>query len=193
MITAIVSAYNRIENLRVVLASLKIQTYTDFEVIVAENSTDENIIRAHKEIIDSMKDGRFRMVICQKEQCYSSAEFVVDIGEAKGDYLCFPSDDDYYVERFFEFMMAGIEDNDIVLCNTLYDNDPVQNKNYYILEAQPKSCQVDKGGFIVKKDVFEKIKFPGKGPSSASDGLFVEEVAKNGKVKVLQEIMFVHG
>src|ERR1019366_3091887 len=100
-VTYIVSTYNRPTLLRCCLASLAAQTDADFEVVVADNSPDFNITSQHQEVVADLRDPRFRHIdtdcvkTCIGWDCYHSAEYCARI--AAGEWLCFPSDDSYYV------------------------------------------------------------------------------------------------
>jgi glycosyltransferase involved in cell wall biosynthesis len=44
-LTLIISFYNRIDYLKLVFAGLEIQTFKNFEVIIADDGSDENVIK----------------------------------------------------------------------------------------------------------------------------------------------------
>jgi glycosyltransferase involved in cell wall biosynthesis len=52
-ISLIISFYNGIQRLRLVLASLEVQRFKDFEVIIADDGSSEAVIRELKEIIST--------------------------------------------------------------------------------------------------------------------------------------------
>src|SRR5271163_220379 len=113
-VTYVVSAFDRPRFLRCCLASLQVQTDPDFEAIVACNAPDPVLQFEQLEIVNAM-DRRFSFVDTDVVNagplgspawdCYWSAEWVVE-NLAKGEYICLPSDDSYYVPIFQEAMLA---------------------------------------------------------------------------------------
>lgn len=165
--------------LAVVLHCLAVQTFTDFEVIVADNGESQLL---NRELIESL-DYRFKHRNTKAvgfKDCYSAAEWVVE-KECRGDFVCFPSDDSYYVPCFAQDMLEAAESNkwDLVYCNMLYD--ARFNGHYYApIDVAPVLNRIDKTGFILRRSWFEG--FPGKvaeGPCKA-DGELIESLVERG-------------
>ncbi len=196
-VTYVVSAYNRPEMLRCCLSSLAVQTDRDFEVIVADNASAFEMTQQHQEIVDDLRDSRFRrcdtnwVKTCAGWDCYHSAEYVAK-NWAKGDWLCFPSDDSYYVPTFQQTMLYCAEKNgwDLVYCDIIRNDDSVDGRKvtgaqgdyYFNWNVAPAVGGIDKTGFFVRRPFFSD--FPGKATDTpiptVCDGLFVERAVKNG-------------
>lgn len=58
MISVIIPVYNKLDNLKAVLNCLKMQTINDFEVIISDDGSTENIIEGIKAVI---KDAKFKI------------------------------------------------------------------------------------------------------------------------------------
>jgi glycosyltransferase involved in cell wall biosynthesis len=198
-VSYIVSAYERPDCLTCCLASLKLQTDHNLEVIVADNGTDPVIKTCHRLLAE--QDTRFRYVDSSKWaskspgfDCYWSAEEIVERGIATGEYICLPSDDSYYTPVFQEAMLAKAraEDLGLVYCNMLYDR-RIGGK-YSVLNVRPVSCGIDKTGFIVRRDCW--IGFPNKPhtvTSSCCDGEMIEELVSRGvRHGKVEEVLVVH-
>jgi glycosyltransferase involved in cell wall biosynthesis len=150
----IVSAYDRPEALSGLLYSLRVQTEPDFHVLVTDNAPNFH----NRLAVQRLNDYRFRYCETKMSNCYASANMGAEM--ASGDYLCFPSDDDYYVPRFLELMLQpGTE---LVYCDMLYD--PRLKGVYAPVNVQP-GLDIDKGGFLIKSQHFQP--FPWERP----DGL----------------------
>ncbi len=177
--------------LPIVLHSLAVQTFTDFEVIVSDNSPDKEARSKNFKLVKGF-DERFAYIYTNRGDCYSAAEVAEKFCE--GDFLCFPSDDSYYVPVFAELMLAAEERNqwDLVYCNMLYD--ARFNGQYYApVNVQPIVNSIDKTGFILRRSWFEG--FPGKvkdGPCKA-DGELIESLLKRGiRHGKVPDVLVVH-
>lgn len=173
-LTFIVSTFNRPQTLLLLLNSLQLQTEKNFECIVTDNSTDQTLADQN-EFYVKMSGPRFRYLKTNHQECYSSAEEGAKL--AAGRFLCFPSDDNYYLPQFAEFMLrkALNEGLDLVYCDCVYGR-PGQKP--FLLDVKPKVNAIDKGGFLVARSVFKS--FPGKAPISCSDGWMIEDLVKKG-------------
>ncbi len=170
--------------LPVVLHCLAAQTFTDFEVIVTDNTKDRSILAKNIRMVRGLGDSRF--LHCNTGalgslDCYSSAEFAVK-SESNGDFICFPSDDSYYVPPFAEIMLAAAEQNrwDLVYCNMIYDT-RFNGKSYAPVDVLPKLNCIDKTGFILRRSWFNG--FPGKsdtGGACKADGELIESLIARG-------------
>lgn len=188
-VTYIVSAYDRPEHLAVVLASLRVQTDPDFEVIVADNAPDTDMQIANLCAVVRLEDRRFQHVNTAKHamspswDCYWSAEWVVDRGLARGSWLCLPSDDSYYVPIFQQVMLDAARRGswDLVYCDILYDR-RWQDGRYKIMPTRPSPGGIDKTAFFLRRSKW--IGFPGKPvgspASSGCDGEMIEQLVKTG-------------
>jgi glycosyltransferase involved in cell wall biosynthesis len=186
MVSFIVSTFDRPLYLKQMLLCLKLQTYQDFEVIVTDNQINVAKSECNRNIT---KEFGYRYCLAQKDQCYASSEFAVKY--CNGEFLCFPSDDDYYVPRFLELMMEKQKqgDLDLVYSDMVYEQ--TSPNPYLAINVEPKLYMIDKGGFILRKSCFKG--FPGQMKSSPSDGLLVEEMVSRGvKHGKVNSVLFIH-
>lgn len=172
----IVSAYDRPWLLTCCLASLRSQTHQNIEVIVTDNGDDVANVAEHRAACAYFGATHIRT---EGPTCYHSAE--VGAVKAKGEYLCFPSDDSYYVPTFAAEMLTMARDNqlDLAYCEMIYNPRGTVN-HYHVLGVQPRLNMIDKTGFLVRKDKFHG--FPGKPETAApcgADGLFVDQMVNS--------------
>jgi glycosyltransferase involved in cell wall biosynthesis len=174
------------------LVSLRLQTEQNIEIIVADNSIDEEM-RGHNDDACG-SDSRIVYMHCGGTSCYRSGNTAARF--AKGDYLCFPSDDGYYVPGFTALMLDAAEKNnwDLVYCDLL--DDPRQLGYYGVRHVKPALGYIDKTCYIVKREVFESIGGfpPGEdGDDWAADWWLVEKLialgVSHGK---LTQLLVVH-
>lgn len=173
-LTFIASTFNRPQVLLLLLNSLQLQTEKNFECIVTDNSTDPTLAEQN-EFHVKMSGSRFRYLKTNYRECYSSAEEGALL--ATGKFLCFPSDDNYYLPQFAEMMLrkALNEGLDLVYCDCVYGRPKAVP---FLLDVKPKVNHIDKGGFLVRRESFKS--FPGKAAISCSDGWLIEELVKKG-------------
>ncbi len=203
----IVSAWARPEALRTCLSSLVQQTFTDFEVIVMDNAISEEIRKKHWDLC--LMDDRIRYVhsyamSVSRISCYYSGQFGAEI--SRGEWLCFPSDDSYYVPTFAEKLLAAGETATDCDIPTGPGTDPLalvcsdfvwgRHNHWSYCDGGPQMAHIDKTTFIIRSEWFRKIGWPYKHPqggNSNSDGLLAEElVARGGRVGRVVEILVVH-
>ena len=160
-LTYIVSLHHRPEYLRVCLYALQMQTHTDFEVIVTDNTTDAKVARIQKDFVSSLRDPRFRYVRTagkiEVRDCYWSSEYAMQ--RARGKWLCFPCEDTYYPKDWAQRMLtAAMKDNlDLALCeNVIVGPDSHGADCYLPLRLGTSSFPGHKTTFIVRAS-----KFPG--------------------------------
>ena len=166
----IISAFDRPRHLRCLLASLAIQDEPDFEAIVTDNSKDAQ----NAAVVSDMRDPRFHHVHTGMRNCYESANIGALL--AQGEYLCFPSDDNYYVPPFLRLMLE--RKTDLIYCDMVYDPRISEEREYKTIEVHPKEGKIDKGGFLVRRS--KLLPFPWELSVQTADGLLIEKLIKNG-------------
>lgn len=183
-VSFIVSAFNRPDALACLLFGLKIQTFGDFEVIVADNSNGDDTV----EVLRMLEDPRFGLFLAGARDCYESANLGAE--RARGEYLCFPSDDGWYAPRFLELMLRHGDGADLIYCNCIWDGrgyGPGEECTHLI--TAPVTGKIDKGGFLLKREVFRAARFLGPfGADRAADGWLVEKLVASGATHKKVEI-----
>lgn len=199
-LSLIVSVYDRPEWLRLCLQSLKLQTFTDFEIYVTDNSQREQTraknMAACSDGWDFSKYPSLYYLQTGRNgplECYAAAEIAAK--QARGEYLGFPSDDNWYAPDYCKKMIEAADANnwDLVYCDYLCA--PRWQPVHCVVETAPVRGKIDKGGFFIRKKLFDEIGgFPGKvaGPS-ASDGLLCEAAAERGTHGRVPEVMWFYG
>ncbi len=175
----IVSAYDRPDHLLCCVASLRIQTYRNFEVIVTDNAKHPGIASGQKYLIEDLNllDDRFSYELLRLRDCYESANWGSRV--AAGEYLCFPSDDGYYCPRFLELMLKHGDGADVIYCDCIWDGRGYGPGEECIhLDTAPVCGKIDKGGFLVKRSAFKEFKGP-FGMDRGADGWLIEDLVKS--------------
>ncbi len=173
MISFIVSAYNHPEKLICCLASLAIQI-PEPDLWVADNSDTPEMVEACESVC-SVFGARRVQTHAETSLCYISSEHVAEM--VSGEWLCFPSDDSYYVPGFSKLMLDAAEENgwDFVYCDALYD--PRMGGEYSVMTTRPACCAIDKTTFILRRELFQG--FPPH-ESDWRDGALAESLVERG-------------
>lgn len=169
MISIVTPTFNRKEMLKDVIESVKSQTYTDFELIIVDDcSSDgtEQMMTAYKD------DPRIHYFRNQKNM---GPGFNRNFGfkQAKGDYVIFMDDDDYYTDsHFFEKAVNAFETNKgkklaFVSANAYVD---------YLKTGKRVNANIGHTGFISGTDFLLNLKIKYNKPQSTFTTLFSREV-----------------
>lgn len=172
----IMSAYDQPEHLVLALYSLKLQSENDFEVIVCDNSPDQRNALACNYVADSRVRHLWTGKTCGS--CYESANLAAR--EAEGDFLCFPSCDNYYVPQFLETMLRQRGVANLIYCDMLYDPRGPR-KQYAVIDVQPVCGHIDKGGFLIHRHYFQPFPWQRNAQGlGAADGMLIQDLVTSG-------------
>lgn len=187
-ISYVVSFLERGAALDACLATLGTQAENTADIVVCCNSVKDEIIADCKRICDRHGAHMEMTGLAGAKNGYESANMVA--GTAKGDYLCFPSDDSLYVQGFSRTML-GV-DADLVYCDCVYRVGSEKSRwaPYSLLNTQPRMGRIDKTCFIVKRALFDG--FPPH-PRNWCDGALIDKlVARGVKHAKASGILAVH-
>lgn len=176
------------------LYSLLSQTNKDWEAIVMDEGENE-------EIIKSLNDSRIKYYRHDRMEITdgrgSLGLLAKDAGRkyATGKYLCFPSEDIYYVPKFIEYMLAEVKYFDLLYCNFVHEY-----FGYKVIDAAPVVKKMDTCNFIMlNHDKFKDITFEScfdyedKESIGLADGLFVEKLLVAGATnEKVDAVLMVH-
>lgn len=182
LISFIVSAFDRPLTLRGCLASLFVQQGGPYQIFVTDNSKEG--CNWHSEYAQL----GVRYFPTMEKTCYSAANCIGH--ETDAEWLCFPSDDSYYVPSFARLMLAKSADADLVYCDWL---DTRLQPRYERFVAAPKTGAIDKTAFIVRREIFLRLGGFTDPLHEFADGHFVDSVVRSGaRIAKAGGILLVH-
>ena len=125
-VSVVMPVYNAIEYLDRSIKSLINQTYSNLEIILVNDHSNDN----SKDVCEGYAETDSRIVVLDTIGNGVSATRNTGIAKAKGKYLCFLDSDDEYEENFVEEMVGNIEITNVGLvacgykkiCNNSVDN-----------------------------------------------------------------------
>jgi glycosyltransferase involved in cell wall biosynthesis len=104
LVSVIVSAYNRPAMLRDAIASVQSQTYEDLEILVQDDSTNDDC----KQIVQGLLDARIHYS-SNRPSLGTSLNLLAGYKKSRGKYFCTLNDDDLYDPEYIETMVAALE------------------------------------------------------------------------------------
>ena len=188
-LSCIVSTFNRPLELQLMLLSLRLQTEPNIEIVIADNSTEESVIERNQAA--AKLDSRIEYCLVQAPTCYVAASRL--ISSVTGDYLCFPSDDGYYMPGFAKLMVEHAEQNQLGLVYCDMVDDPRMFGRYCVRDVRPSLGYIDKTCYIVKREEFHG--FPQREGDNdwAADWWLVDDLIKRGvRHGKLNQLLVVH-
>jgi glycosyltransferase involved in cell wall biosynthesis len=191
--TIIIVCYKRYNHIKVILNSLLVQTYRNFECIIIHDGIDKK----HEEIVGPyLNDSRFKYI--QTDVRYNDCGMTlrnIGIQNATGDFILNTNDDNYYVPVFLEEVNLNVLRNPT--CNFIYydmvlstDHEANHNNSTYgMLNTRLQVRYIDMGQFLVKSDLLKQYKFESR---FDADGVIVEKMLEHITPVFINKILFVH-
>ena len=109
LVTVIVTTYNRKELLKETIDSILNQTFKNFELIVVDNFSDYDFL-AH---VESFNDDRIKTFQNQNNGVIA-VNRNYGMKRAKGEYIAFCDDDDFWEEKKLEEQLKYLKDNSLI-------------------------------------------------------------------------------
>ncbi len=159
-ISVVVPTYNRKKQLYKTLGSILNQSYSKFEVIVVDNCSDYNFFA----FIETLNDDRIKAF-----QNANNGIIAVNrnfgIRKAKGEFVAFCDDDDWWYENKLEVCLPFLKYNDVVY-------------HYLDIDSVPKVKKQLKGRQLSFENTFEDLYINGNSVPNSSV-IVRKEVIKN--------------
>jgi glycosyltransferase involved in cell wall biosynthesis len=109
LFTVVVPAYNRAGSLGSTLNSVLAQTCQDFEIIVVDDGSTDDI----GAVVGGLNDARIRVVRQENKGASAARNFGVD--HARGTYLAFLDSDDFFLKDHLERMIHILEGSNEII------------------------------------------------------------------------------
>jgi len=129
LFSVIIPTYNRAEIIGKAIESILSQTYNYWELIIVDDGSTDNT----SEIINSYNDTRIKYFYKKNEERSIARNY--GIAKAKGDYISFLDDDDYYLPQFLEEFHSKIIEKNVpvamIMCNEYTEDEKgIRELNY---------------------------------------------------------------
>ena len=190
-------AYERYEELRVLIGSFLVQTRKDWILhIVYDGPPPQGIL----DIIAPFLKGKKKD---ERINFYQSAKRYEKYGHPNRrtmlqyiqtdtkDFILMTNDDNYYVPVFVEYMLTECKFNvGIVYCDTVHSH-----ARYDVNYSELRENSIDMGAFIVRSDIAKATGF--NSDNFSADGIYAEECNRNClknrlKAVKIKKALFIH-
>lgn len=191
--SVIVSFYNKIDYLKLVLAGFEIQTEKDFEIIIADDGSNQNVVNQIQNIFQNYS---FRIKhIWQEDKGFRKNKILnKSILAAESDYLIFIDGDCIPHSYFVEGHLSNSEKNKILTGRRVNLSEKISNqlteekikqkyleKNFSVLLFDGlfrKSYDVEKGIFIKNKFFLRLLNSKSRGILGCNFSLFKDDIVE---------------
>lgn len=196
MISIVIPCYNDHAGLALCLASMKMQTFQEYEVIVV----DDGSVKPLKYIVDALNDSRFRCIRLQTNSGRGYAR-VVGLNNAIGDYICLQDADDWSLPRRLERQYEHLKANpfcDLVGCGAIVvgENEEVvgmRGMGNYVAKGDGgiTALKIIHASILAKREFFEKNSYDCSF-TTAEDYPFLVKALRNCYYTNLDELHYVY-
>jgi len=195
-ITVIIPTYNRAELLKQAVLSVFLQTFSDWELIIVNDCSQDNT----REIVKKFNDPR---IIYLENKKNRGVSFCCNLGikKAAGEYVFILNDDDLMVsfalEKLIEkFKKSGLNNLGAVYGWAWYVSK--KEKTFKVLTFKEKGNIFDKilakhvfTNLLIKKEVFNSVGFYNENLASNEDFDFYLRLAQKYDFDFVQDILMI--
>lgn len=165
---------DRPAHLRVLLASLRVQTVRNWSAVVL----DQGIGSTSYHEVEALGDPRITWQKVPRRGDWGQAEKYRAACAASAVYVGVPNDDAYYCPRYLELMVDALQRDgaDLAYCDWVSAADA--GAPYIPYRAEPVTGRIDVGGFLVRRELLAAHGWPDRGPTG--DGALIESLVRRG-------------
>lgn len=171
--SVIIPVYNRTETLKTAIESVLCQTFRDFEIIVADDGSDETVKRCLKPYM-----GLIRYIRLDKNRGVSAARNA-GIKAARGEYIAFLDSDDIWLPDKLEAQHMALTKSGLFVSHTeefWFRSDRFVNKppkhakqGGRIFEHVLDCCRISPSSAVIHRSVFKKAGYFDEGMRVCED------------------------
>lgn len=200
LVTVVIPTYRRSKSLQRALKSVINQTYKNIEIIIIDDNTETDYSKKVCEIIKLFSDNRI-IYIKNKKNLGGALSRNKGIQEAKGKYVAFLDDDDWYLPENIEKKLRKLNNseydntaliygwsvsknlNDDIICE--YKNSASGN---CIFEAM-LSCQAATSQWLCKRDPLIRVGMFSNVPSKQDSTLMLKLLFSGYAIDFVPEVL----
>ena len=181
-ISVIIPVYNAVNTIQRCLDSVFNQTFTDFEIVFANDGSTDNSVDVIKQYLEEKKFKNYR-ILSQKNAGPGIARNLA-IKNAEADILAFLDSDDVWEQTHLSTLIDFFDNNDIdLVCTTKNLN--VSKQITVTLKKLLFRCYIQSSTLLAKKEILIKTHFREAKRYSEDYDLWLRLAAENRKIVFL--------
>jgi hypothetical protein len=188
LVDFIVPTHYRINELRLMLSSLKAQQCEDWiATVMIDNVFCEDI----EQLINSFSDDRIRYFYMDKRyNDWGHTPRQIGKQMSSCEYVIMTGDDNYYTPNTVCEIKRIVNEHgnpELIYWNMIHSH-----YNYAFFDCKVSMNQIDMGSFATRNDIAKSIELS---KTYAADGVFVDEINRlysNAKKIKIDKVLFVH-
>jgi glycosyltransferase involved in cell wall biosynthesis len=155
-VSIVTTVYDRVACLESCLRSVQALNFKDYEHIIVADAPPAQVLRQIEEVTDSYGNSAGRLTLANlrvRKNDWGISPATVGLGLARGEYLCFLSDDNGYAPDHFDKLVAALDQDSnlgFVYSSCLYDGRLVLNASV------PGHGRIDLGQPLFRRNLFQK-------------------------------------
>lgn len=193
MISVIVPVFNASGSLAVTLDCIKLQTYTDVEVILVDDGSTDVSGRICDEF--AREDSRFCVIHKENRGAYSARNAGLD--NSRGEWICFVDADDYLHPDALRTLSVGIKDGVRLVAADFRYGTPEEGNPFVGCQPYPEDAPVtDISGFDCLRRMFSRNPKDAVWGMTIWNKLYHRDLVKDSRIrpyKVSEDAFFNFG
>ena len=164
-ISVIIPIYNTEKYLPRCLASIVMQTFTDFELILVDDASTDN----SPAICDGYAQNDSRIIVIHNKENHGSSQTrKIGLNRAQGNFVLYIDSDDWIENTMLEklYNKAQADNLDFVFCDYFSDNIPEKimfpcpDRDSLLNQLLDLKFTHNVWNKLIKREIYEKIEFP---------------------------------
>jgi glycosyltransferase involved in cell wall biosynthesis len=197
LISVIIPTYKRNDFIQRAINSVLNQSYRNIEIIVVDDNDPGSIYREKTEKLIFELQDNYENIIYIQQGLNRGAPLARNTGvvNAKGDYIAFLDDDDYWLSNKVEEQLKYINDYDVILTraktiNTAYCFREFNEDEIVSHDLIKRNCGGSTSGLLLKKEVITNNLFDHNLLKFQDWDLYIR-LCQNHKIRYIREVLIV--
>ena len=155
-VSIITTVYDRVQCLERCLQSVEALHFRNYEQIVVADAPPSNVLRQIEKLVNEADGGSGKLTLItlkERRNDWGISPAAAGLSRARGEYVCFLSDDNGYVPSHFEKLVAALDQNSslgFVYSSCLYAGRTI------LRGSIPRPAAIDLGQPLFRRELFER-------------------------------------
>ena len=197
LISVIIPTYKRNDFIQRAINSVLNQSYKNLEIIVVDDNDPDSFYRkeTEKEIFELQKNHKNIKLIQHHQNMGAPSARNTGIANAKGDYISFLDDDDYWLSNKIEEQLRYINDYDVIVTrakriNTSYSYREFEKDEVNAIDLKIRNCGGSTSSLLIKNEVISNNLFDHNLLKSQDWDIFIR-LSQKYKIRYIRKALIV--